>query len=51
MKETLTVKQQELFEELHRSRLEELRTFSKKDYHGVWYSVIEKYPELSYFCV
>lgn len=45
----LTTHQRKLFEELHRSRLEDFKTFNKKSYRGIWNSVIEKYPETAHF--
>ena len=45
----LTAKQIELFEELHNSRSEDFKTFSKKNYRGVWTSIIDKYPETAHF--
>ncbi len=45
----LTAQQRKLFDELHRSRLEDFKTFNKKSYRGIWNSVIEKYPETAHF--
>lgn len=45
----LTKRQKRLFDELHQSKLEDLKTFSKKSYKGIWASVIEKYPESAHF--
>lgn len=38
-----------LFDELHNSRKEDLKTFSKEDYKGVWQSIVDKYPETAHF--
>ena len=48
MKE-LTKIQAELFNALHLSRLEDIKTFNKKDYRGVWTGIIDKYPETAHF--
>lgn len=45
----LTEEQRALFESLHQSRLEDIKTFNKKDYKGVWSGIIDKYPETAHF--
>ena len=45
----LIATQRQLFEKLHTSRLEDLKTFQKKDYRGIWASIIDKYPETAHF--
>lgn len=45
----LTEMQKDLFEKLHRSRQEDLKTFNKRDYKGIWGSIIDKYPESAHF--
>ena len=41
--------QRKLFEDLHNSRAEDYKTFSKKDYRGVWKGIVDKYPETAHF--
>ena len=38
-----------LFNELHNSRKEDIKTFEKQDYKGVWQGIIDKYPETAHF--
>lgn len=45
----LTKKQKDLFDALHNSRAEDYKVFSKKDYGGLFRSVIDKYPESAHF--
>lgn len=45
----LTPSQKALFDALHKSRLEDFKTFNKKSYRGVWSTVIDKYPESAHF--
>lgn len=45
----LTREQLILFNELHNSRTEDYKTFSKKSYRGVWSSIVDKYPESAHF--
>lgn len=45
----ISEKQKELFDALHTSRSEDMKTFNKKSYRGVWSSIIEKYPETAHF--
>jgi hypothetical protein len=45
----LSSNQKKLFEALHNSRSEDFKTFNKKDYRGVWSSIIDKYPESAHF--
>lgn len=45
----LTQEQIELFNCLHNDRVEDYRTFSKKDYGGLFRSVVDKYPESAHF--
>ena len=45
----LTSAQRQLFEKLHSSKLEDLKTFQKKNYRGIWSSIIDKYPETAHF--
>lgn len=45
----LTLNQRTLFDALHKSRQEDWKTFSKRDYKGIWASVIDKYPESAHF--
>ena len=45
----LTKEQQELFDNLHKDRLEDYKVFSKKDYGGLFKSVVDKYPESAHF--
>ena len=40
----LTDSQLALFEALHNSRVEDYKVFSKKDYGGMFRSVVDKYP-------
>lgn len=47
MKPSLT--QVQLFESLHNSRLEDVKTFNKRSYRGVWSSIVDKYPESAHF--
>lgn len=42
-------KQKSLFDALHVSRTEDMKTFNKKSYRGVWSSIIDKYPETAHF--
>lgn len=46
---TLTLNQRKLFESLHNSHMEDLKTFNKKSYRGVWSSITDKYPESAHF--
>ena len=46
---TLPLNQRQLFDRLHSSRLEDLKTFQKKNYRGIWSSIIDKYPETAHF--
>ena len=45
----LTKKHKDLFDALHNSRAEDYKVFSKKDYGGLFRSVIDKYPESAHF--
>jgi hypothetical protein len=45
----LSEKQKALFDALHTSRTEDMKTFNKKSYRGVWSSIIDKYPETAHF--
>ena len=45
----LTQEQKALFDALHISRAEDYKVFSKKDYGGLFRSVIDKYPESAHF--
>ena len=45
----LTAEQFELFQALHDSRKEDVKTFNKKSYKGVWSGIIDKYPESAHF--
>lgn len=45
----LSAEELKLFDELHNSRKEDLKTFSKEDYKGVWQSIVDKYPETAHF--
>lgn len=45
----LTKQQKMLFNDLHRSRLEDNKVLNKKQFRGIWNSVIEKYPESAHF--
>jgi ATP-dependent exoDNAse (exonuclease V) alpha subunit len=45
----LTPKQKKLFDDLHFDRLEDYKVFSKKDYGGLFRSVIDKYPDPVHF--
>ncbi len=45
----ITKQQLQLFNELHKSRTEDFKTFNKKSYRGVWSSIIDKYPESAHF--
>ena len=45
----LTKEQKQLFDELHRSRKEDIKVLNKKQFRGIWNSVIEKYPESAHF--
>ena len=40
--------QKRLFEELHNSRAEDYKTFSKHDYRGWWKGIVDKYPETAH---
>ena len=46
---TLTEKQIELFQALHNSRVEDYKVFSKRDYGGMFRSVVDKYPDSAHF--
>lgn len=46
---TPTEKQIELFEILHNSRVEDYKVFSKRDYGGMFRSVVDKYPDSAHF--
>ena len=46
---SLSLQQKSLFEALHNSRAEDFKTFNKKDYRGVWSSIVDKYPESAHF--
>lgn len=45
----LTTQQKELFEALHASRKEDFKILNKKDYRGVWTTIVDKYPESAHF--
>jgi len=45
----LTKRQKQLFDELHQSKLEDLKTFNKRSYQGLWSTVSEIYPESAHF--
>ena len=45
----MTKKQYELFESLRKSQVEDLKTFNKGKYRGIWNSIIDKYPEAAHF--
>lgn len=45
----LSQENQDLFDELHNSRKEDIKTFEKQDYKGVWQGIIDKYPETAHF--
>lgn len=46
---TLSAKQKELFDTLHNSRVEDYKVFSKRDYGGLFRSVVDKYPDSAHF--
>lgn len=46
---SISANQIKLFETLHKSRMEDFKTFNKKSYRGVWSSIIDKYPESAHF--
>lgn len=41
--------EEEWFQQLHKIKENDVKTFNKKDYKGVWESVINKYPESAHF--
>ena len=45
----ISTEQRKLFDELHNSRKEDIKTFEKQDYKGVWQGIIDKYPETAHF--
>lgn len=45
----MTKEQCELFEALHTSRLEAIKIFNRREFRGVWNSIIDKYPEAAHF--
>jgi len=45
----ITSEQKRLFDALHNDRVEDYKVFSKKDYGGLFRSVIDKYPETAHF--
>lgn len=45
----LTEQQISLFEALHASRSADFKTLNKKDYRGVWTTIVDKYPESAHF--
>lgn len=45
----LSAEELKLFDELHNSRKEDIKTFEKQDYKGVWQGIIDKYPETAHF--
>lgn len=44
-----TEKQKELFKAVRASRIEDLKTYKKRNNQGVWRSIIDKYPEAAHF--
>ncbi len=46
---SLTKEQKEIFESLHKDRVEDYKVFSKRNYGGLFKGVIEKYPESAHF--
>jgi len=47
--ENLTVREQQLFKKLHEQRSHDIETFNRPEYHGIWESIVEKYPETAHF--
>ena len=45
----LTEEQREIFEALHQDRVEDYKVFSKRDYGGLFRSVVDKYPDSAHF--
>jgi hypothetical protein len=45
----MTRKEFKLFNDLHKSRLVDLKTFRKRQYQGIWNGIIDKYPESAHF--
>ena len=45
----ITKEQKEIFDALHDSRVEDYKVFSKKDYGGLFRSVVDKYPDSAHF--
>lgn len=45
----MTIEQRELFEALHASRLDAIKVFNRREFRGVWNSIIDKYPEAAHF--
>lgn len=45
----ISAHQLKLFNDLHNSKCEDFKTFSKKGYRGIWKSIIDKYPETAHF--
>jgi len=43
------IENKSLFKELRKTKQQDWETFSKREYVGVWKSVIEKYPETAHF--
>ena len=45
----ITQEEQNLFEALHNDRVEDYKVFSKRDYGGLFRSVVDKYPDSAHF--
>lgn len=45
----LTKEQHDLFNALYESKVEDYKTFRKREYKGIWTSAIEKYSETAHF--
>ena len=46
---SLSAEQKELFDALHDDRVEDYKVFSKRDYGGLFRSVVDKYPDSAHF--
>lgn len=45
----MTIEQRDLFEALHASRLDAIKVFNRREFRGIWNSIIDKYPEAAHF--
>ena len=45
----ISIEEKELFDALHNERVQDIKTFNKPDYKGLWGGVIDKYKEKAHF--